>query len=205
MRFLVLATCALCICTLGAVAPATSHAGANASARASLSWSQAGTASVDIDRPSAVQSLYVRFTGLRQFKGAEIDVVWSPADKGAGCAAIAGSLFRTSGDCSFINRGTSLPIVVTDLAGRYRVAWANTTTNTDCADGVGVVLQFQFDACAAFTGCYALVHAFVLDDANEVDECAVPNGALTIGGGAGGNCGGQSKTTWGNIKSIFSR
>ena len=198
LRTLVLSACAL------VVVSAEAGAGANPAAQATLSWTQTG-ATADIAHPAAVQSLYVRFSGLTQFKGAEVDVIWSPADAHGTCAALAGSQFRTSADCTFLNRGTAIPIVDTDEPGRYHMAWANTLTS-QCEAGIGVVLQFDFSSCTDFAGCYALAHAFVLDDANAIDECTLVANRLTVAGGGLGSCGPESKSaTWGHIKSIFAK
>lgn len=182
--------CALAVCA------GSSRAQNNPNARAGLSWS-ASPGVLDLSSPSALPSLYVQFSGLTQFKGGEVNITWSPAGDARSCAAHVGTLYRTSGDCTYLNRGTSVPIVGADDPGHLHIAWANNAV-AQCASGVGLVLQFEMDGCADFAGCFSLTAAWVLDGANSVNFCQLSNAQVTV---RGGPCGPAS--SWGKIKSLF--
>ena len=84
---------------LSAGARATGNAGASAY----LAWSATDKTATDLATPGALNGLYVyveRAGGL-QFKGGELDLIWSPpGDPGAGCAAHVETFYRTSGGTS---------------------------------------------------------------------------------------------------------
>ncbi len=97
--------------------PATLRAASNDGASAYLTWNASEKSASDLPAPSAVANLYVfleRAAGLC-FKGAEIDLSWCPADSLAGdCFAHVGTAYRASESaCSYLNRGTTIPVVLT--------------------------------------------------------------------------------------------
>ena len=194
-----LLTCALLL------APGLAHAGANSGASAFLTW--AGKTSSDLPSPGATEKVLVNFDHLSEFKGAEVILVWTPD---SGCTNSIGLehqdlSFRTSGTCSYLNRGTPVPIITADGPGILRVAWANSGIAT-CTGGVGLVIPFDFSACPSQGGCFGLASALVLDQANLVDTASLSGSGLTFRGGSATDCKpGPRGRTWAKIKSIYGR
>src|SRR5262249_43991606 len=150
------------------VLPYATHAAGNDGAHAWLTWSPTSVVS-NLTTPSASNNLYVRIEGAASFKGAEIDLSWTPAGDGATCAAHTATIYATSTDCTYLNRGTAVPVVSADDPGHLHIAWSNTATNTDCAaGGNAVVLQFAYDGCADPSGCITLACVQLVDETNHV-------------------------------------
>lgn len=197
-RGLSLLTCALLF------APSLAHAGANGGATAFLSW--AGKTSTDLPSPTGTQNVYVNFDHIADFKGAEVVVIWTPD---SGCSSNTGLshmdlLFRTSGACTYLNRGTPVPIITDDGPGVLHVAWANSGSNSTCTSGVGLVIPFDFSSCGSQGGCMNLVSAIVLDHNNELDTVSLSGSGLTFRGGSATDCRpGPRGRTWAKIKSIY--
>jgi hypothetical protein len=201
MKAILIAACALVVCA------GPGKAGKNAGVVAGLSWNSERPTG-DLPFSSSTQMLYVRFDNIREWKGAEIDLVWSPAGA-TGCVEHVGTNYRTGsgGSCTFLNRGTTVPIVTDDVSGHLHVAWANNEELTGCSGGVGLVLQFDFSRCPSFAGCFALKSAAVLDGNNEVDVCGFSESHVTVAGGREGSCGTEPQprkaATWGEIKATY--
>jgi hypothetical protein len=128
---------------------ATSVAGENAGAKAWLSWNP--LMQVTDTTPAATNNLYIRVTrdaGL-SLLGAEIDLTWNPAGDGAGCFDHIGTNYKTSAGttCTYLNRGTTVPVVTADDPSHLHVAWANHAIVTGCTAGAIIQIQFETDTC----------------------------------------------------------
>jgi hypothetical protein len=151
-----------------------------------LSWSASGNQS-DLPSPSPIQNLYMYFADAPGFKGGEIDLSWN----GTGwppCMGHAGTIYKTSTTCTYLNRGSVVPVETDDGDGHYHVAWANNTANTSCSYGIGVVIQFDFSSCPDARSCFSLNSAQIIDGSNVIRTAYVTYGLATVAGGAGG-CG----------------
>ena len=145
------------------------HAGLNAGAQAWLTWSASGVQS-NLTTPSVSSNLYIRVSGAHSFKGAEADLVWNPPGDGEACAVHTNTLYRTGTNCTYLNRGVTVPVVAEDIPGHLHVSWANTLADTLCADGGNIaVLQFEYDGCEDAAGCIALRSLTLLDGNNAQD------------------------------------
>ncbi len=174
---------ALPIVALLGLAPQISRADCLTGARAYLTWSTADVQS-DLPAPGDIATLYVRLEGAASFKGGEIELVWSPAGDDT-CFAHIGTSFRTSGDCTYLNRGTTIPVVTVDEPGNYHVAWSNTESNEVCASGGNAIaLQFELDGCADPTGCFVLKYMQIIDGANIPVPVTVCGTTATVQGGS---------------------
>jgi hypothetical protein len=171
----------------------TSYAAQNIGATASLTWSATDRSATDLIAPGATNNLFVyveRPDGLA-FKGAELDLVWSPpGDLDGECFAHIGTVYKTSSGttCTYLNRGNSLPVVTADEPGHFHVAWSNPTPLTTCTAGTIVQIQFAFDGCADIPGCFILNSLTLLDAANRQDAAAIVGPVATVLGG-GETCG----------------
>ena len=66
----------------------------------------------------------------------------------------------------------NVSVTLTNVAGHYGVAWANTEADTSCTAGGKIVsLFFEFDGCDDPTGCFRL-NALKLVDADGVQDTA---------------------------------
>ncbi len=185
----------LALAALAVIPLSQAHAGANVGATAQLCWSATDTTQKDLATPGASNNLYVvvRRGGALQFKGAELDLTWTPAgDPDAGCFAHIGSVFKTSSGttCTYLNRGSAVPVTVNDDPGHYHVAWANTSSLTSCTAGAVIQMQFEFDGCADARGCFTL-NSLTLLDASSLQDKAIVSGPFAsvlngacVGGGA---------------------
>ncbi len=188
------------------VAPA--HAGGNAGAVASLTWSSAGQ--VTDTACATLNRLFIRVSrsGNLSFRGAEIDLTWEPVGSGTGCMEHIGTVYRTSSGttCTYLNRGTAVPVVVVDEPNHFHVAWSNNSGMTSCTAGNILEVQFQTDACAPCGGCFALNQVLLLDVVSLLDYPTIGNGVVTLGGGGGHTCQqptAAEPTTWGHVKSLY--
>src|SRR5438046_5165605 len=104
-------------------------AGQNSGALAYLSWSP--TSQVNDMGCAAVNNLYVRIerAGGISFTGAEIDLTWMPPGNDAGCFDHIGTVYKTSTGttCTYLNRGSAVPVVYADDPNHFHVAWSNAT------------------------------------------------------------------------------
>lgn len=205
MKKLLLISAAL-LCVAGAA-----FAGNNSGTTAYLSWS-ATTNSYDLAFSGATQNnMYVRITrsGGIDFKGGEIDLTWDPASDGLGCFDHVATSFKTSAGttCTYLNRGTNLPVVTDDSAAHFHVAWANTTPFAGCTAGAIIQIGFEFDGCADPAGCISLNSVILIDSQNVQDVCSLGNGIVTVNGGGAHNCAATpvQATTWGHIKANFNK
>lgn len=162
-------------------------AGLNSGATCQLSWSPT---SVILDTsPNFVNNLYLRVlrTGGLSFKGAELDLRWTPAADGAGCFDHIGTIYKTSAGttCTYINRGSSVPVVTADEADHYHVAWSNSSTFTGCTAGAAIQIQFETDGCADPRGTFHLCSVSLFDANNVFDPIGNVGVDVTVGGGNG--------------------
>jgi hypothetical protein len=181
-----------------------------------LTWSATDPNMNNLTTPGASNNLYlylVREGGL-SFKGAEIRITWNPAGDGAGCFDRIGLTYKTSAGttCTYLNRGTAVPVVYTDEPGSLGVAWANNSSLTDCTAGAAVQIQFEFDTCSDPTGCINMFYFALLDQNNrKASSDPAEGGTLTIGNAnamvnGGMNCPtAVEPTSWGRIKALYSR
>ncbi len=186
--------------------------GKNSNAKAYLSWSSSNTTSTDLTTPGAANSLFIRFEGVEEFKGAEIDLIWDPIgnlDTDANCFAQNGVFQSTSSgtSCTYLNRGTSVPVTTIDINGHHHVAWASDTANTSCTAGNAARIIFNFEGCldVPIVGCFKLTQALILDGANAVKTLPIMGEFATVNGG-GDRCAGLTPVepaTWGTIKSLW--
>ncbi len=197
--------CALVIPLLLTMITGTALAGKNVGGKALLSWN-ATSQVVDVAGAESPY-LYVRFTNIKEFKGAEIDLVWSPPGNQADCFTIVSTSFRTSADCKYLNRGTTVPIVVADEPGHYHVAWANSDCASTCTEGAALQLLLDNTGCATTPGCFRLTQALTIDCVNVVDEIDVSNATCSVNGGDGGPLcpppDAVESKTWGGIKALY--
>lgn len=167
-----------------AVPAAGAHAGQNAGIRGSLSWSATDTTQTNLASPGAANTLYVLVSnpaGVR-FKGAEIDLKWNPGGTTT-CFSHIGTTIRTGTDCTYLNRGVSVPVVTADDSTHLHIAWANPSTLSNCTSGAIIALSFEFDGCASPQGCFTLNSLTVLDQNNVVDAAYLPAPSATVANG----------------------
>ena len=199
-KLLLLTVAVLCVA-------GTACAGQNSGALAYLSWSP--TSQVTDTAAGATNNLYVRFSrdaGL-SFKGGEIDVTWDPPSNGAGCFDHLGTNYKTSSGttCTYLNRGSTVPVVTDDSETHLHVAWANNSTLTGCTSGAAIQIQYETDGCSDPTGCFSLNYASTLDGNNDVDVATIITSVVTVGGGGGHSClqTPVAPSTWGGIKALY--
>lgn len=183
----------------------TALAGKNAGGKALLSWS-ATSQVIDVAGAQNL-SLYVRLTDMHEFKGAEIDLVWSPAGNQEDCFTVVSASYRTATSCTYLNRGLVVPIVVADEPGHYHVAWANSDCATTCTEGAALQVLLDNTGCDAAPGCFRLTQTLALDCMNVVDELSVSDATCSVNGGDGGPfCPPPDPVepkTWGGIKALY--
>ena len=197
----------------------TAHATSpNLNARAYLSWSNSDTTNTNLTTPGANNNLFVLYrqdlangngTGL-EFKGGEIDLIWSANDSiGPGCFEHIGTQYKTSTACTYLNRGAAVAIPTFDDPGHFHVAWANPTPLTGCTMGVGILLQFEFDGCVGVTpaGTFELTSVKALDAQNIPVSSDEPGAFMAIAGRYAyvNHDSPVQATTWGAIKRQFGR
>ena len=196
-------------CLLAVLAATVSRAGQDANAVAWLSWSP--TAQVNDTPAAAVNNLYVRVTNLAQFKEGEIDLTWEPAGDGAGCFDNIGIIYKTSSGttCTYLNRGSAVPVITVDDPDHLHLAWANNSCLTSCTAGAIILVQFETDRCADPTGCFRLNYCAVGDCvAGPFDVLYIANTVVTVGGGGTHHCDVTTPalpSTWGRIKATYAR
>jgi hypothetical protein len=183
-----LALCALASALACVLAAPPACAGANAGASAYLLWSAVDTTRTNLTTPGAANNLYVyvKRPGGLSFKGGEIDLIWNPpGDPDAGCYAHTNTVFKTSAGttCTYLNRGTVVPVVTADEPGHYHVAWANSSVLTSCTAGAIVQIEFAFDGCADAAGCFTLTAVTLLDASSFQDVATVVGVRATVLGG----------------------
>lgn len=164
-------------------------AGANAGTRAFLSWSATDTTQTTLSSPGAVATLSIFVTnpaGL-DFKGGEFDLLWNPPGNDDGtCFSHVATVFRTSAGttCTYLNRGTTVPVTTADGQTHLHVAWSNASSFTGCTFGAIVQIQFAFDGCVSPPdGCFSLTGAWLLDGQNVIDQAAIASGTCLVGDG----------------------
>jgi len=166
------------------------RAQATDSLRAQLSWSSTNPSVANLTSPGESSRLYLHLLhGVSSYKGAELDVKWDPSgDPEAACIAHIATDFKTStgATCTYLNRGTSLPIVDADEPGHFHVSWANSQAFAGCAAGAIVVMTFAFDGCEDATASFAVCSLSLLDSSNvridvPAESLGVP--ATVLGGG----------------------
>ena len=193
------------LCVAGAA-----FAGLNSGTQAWLSWSP--TAQVLDASPLAQNNLYVRLTrtGGLTFKGAEVDVTWDPAGDYLGCFDHIGTAYKTSlgATCTYLNRGTVVPVTTVDDPSHFHAAWASNLYLTGCTAGAAIQIQYQTDACVDPTGCFSLNSAIIVDSQNLQDQCSISNAVVTVSGGGTHHCTQAvpvQSTTWGHVKNLYTR
>jgi hypothetical protein len=162
---------------------------------------------------AATNNLYVRYVAAigqtLAFKGAEIDLIWNPPGDGGGCFDHIGTNYKTSSGttCTYLNRGTAVPVVTADDPNHLHVAWANNSCLTGCTAGAGIQVQFETDACGDPTGCFALTQALLLDCSSVIDVALIAGPIATVGGGGTHMCGvtATEPSTWGHIKALYKK
>lgn len=180
-----------------------------------LAWSATDTTKTDLVGNAATANLYLIYRkpeGLT-FKGGEIDITWTPpGDPGSGCFEHTGTSTKTSTLCTYLNRGTAVPIVLFDDPGHFHQVWANNMFSTGCTLGAGIQISFEFDLCATSTpnGVITLNYVNLIDDKNDVNDSI-----SQADGGYGGvtlqqpvvtvNATPVQPTTWGAIKRQYAR
>ena len=193
------------LCIAGAA-----FAGNNAGASAYLSWNP--LSQVTDTAASAANQLYVRYVAAAghnlDFKGSEIDLIWDPPGDGAGCFDHTGTTYKTSltTTCTYLNRGSAVPVVTADDPNHFHVAWADAVSQgfTSCSAGAGIQIAFETDTCANPAGCLTLTSCTLLDTNNAVDPCQIANPSVTVAGGTS-HCPASAvePSTWGHIKGLY--
>ena len=205
-RVLLVSLGLLCVTAVAA------FAGNNSGVSAYLSWSP--TSNVTDTAASAANNLYVRYVAAvgktLEFKGGEIDLIWDPPGDGAGCWDHIGTSYKTSSGttCTYLNRGSAVPVITADDPNHFHVAWANNSTLTGCTAGAGIQVQFETDLCADPAGCVGMTLARTLDGQNNTDDAVIAGPVATVAGGGSHLPACQpvspvQPTTWGKIKGVF--
>ncbi len=214
---------ALGLVLLGGAMTAHAAQSQNVGARAYLAWSTTDTTAIeknDVD-VNSTPNLYVIFrqdpangngTGL-DFAGAEIDLIWSAnvsIDAGLACFEHSGTTYKTSAGttCTYLNRGSAVPVTTADDPGHLHVAWANSSNLTNCTQGVGIVLQFDFSGCADPTmsrGTFQLTEVKLIDKDKVLVDSSGNGGGMSIGGAVAyvNRDTPVLPTSWGSIKRQF--
>ncbi len=174
--------------SLLALFPDSVGATENATAAADLSWSATSPAQKSLASPGPSATLYLHVRGVTSFKGGEFDLKWSPAgEEGSACLVHETTSFRTSQGttCTYLNRGTVLPITVADTVGEFHVAWSCATALQSCGAGVIVTIGFDLSECTSSAATFSLCDLRLLDAVNAVAVVAAESlgAAATIAGG----------------------
>jgi hypothetical protein len=154
-----------------------------------LSWSATFT-QTSLMTPGELNNLYVRLTsGVMSFKGAELDLRWSPGDPTVGCIAKTGITYKTSAwtTCTYLNRGTAVPVVSADEPGHLHVAWANSSSMNSCIGGTILQISFEFDGCEDPIAVFQICSLSVLDSLNvshDIPSADLGDPATVLGGGS---------------------
>src|SRR5207249_1282363 len=146
------------------------------------SWSPTSVQQ-NVDSPSGMTNLYVRLEGASGFRGAELDLLWNPAGDESTCAAHVCTVYKTSADCTYLNRGLASPAVGADDRGHLYVSWVNSAANTSCSAGNAVILQFVFDGCAGAAACLTLRSFRFVDPWYESQGVEIAGATATVNGG----------------------
>jgi hypothetical protein len=190
-------------------------AGNNVGTMAYLSWSNANHTTTNTASGPA-NNLFVRYErigALMDFKGAEIDLIWSPTRSvdDAGCFEKLGTFFATSSSCTtsgYLNRGSNVPVTTIDDPNHFHVAWSNTAAAA-CEQGNACRIQFETDLCGDYgrtgEGCFTLTSALALDGANTIDQVAVAGPVATVDNGTQYCATPVEPSTWGKIKGLYDR
>lgn len=206
------------VAALGLFVPSVPSLAAASTAR--LSWSTTDSLAQDLTTPGSLNNLYVWFNDVPYFAGGEVDIVWDPPGDGSTlCFTHLGTLYRTATTCTYLNRGTAVPVITADDPGHFHVAWANNQATT-CTAGVGLVVQFGFSDCPTTRGCFHLTYAQAglcppagapSRDGNvplchsDDPPCVITGPIATVLGGAGETCGVTDRVpaAWGAIKALY--
>src|SRR5207244_396841 len=142
----------------------------------------------DLTAPAGEQKLYVLLTGgVTSFKGAELDLSWSPMGDQGTCVAHVGNLFATStgNACTYLNRAPTNELVTADEPGHLHLSWTDDTSVTTCPAGAILVVRFQFDGCPTTPVTFRLCSLSVRDSTNNAHVLAEENlgEAATVNGG----------------------
>lgn len=166
-----------------------------AAVHAQLSWTaNAASPQTDLAAPGAENTLFVTLTGVPSsgFKGAEIDLKWAPGGNALDCLTQTGVQFRTSAGttCTYLNRGSAVPVTTIDVPGHLHVAWADPIANTDCTDGTIAQVSFQLDGCVSPIAVFELCSVSYLDQNNIAHALLagdLGSPATILGGGGYGS------------------
>lgn len=173
-----------------------------------LTWS--ATSVVTDAAPAAINKLFVRYTNTvpLRLKGGEVDITWEPDSDGLGCFDHIGTVYKTSSGttCTYLNRGSAVPVIVADDVSHFHVAWANTTMLTSCTAGTAIEIDFETDKCADPRGCFRLNYANILGILSY--DTAIAGPVVTMSGGGSHSCGlptPAEPATWGTVKALYTR
>ncbi len=97
--------------------------------------------------------------------------------------------FRTGAGttCTYLNRGTAVPVITRDDSTAFAVSWANSDILTSCTAGDALQLTFDLSGCAALSGAtFTLCQVTILDRYNGLRSVAPESlgTAVTLGAGA---------------------
>lgn len=197
-------------------APATGHAALGAY----LSWSASDPHVSDLAGPPPTANLYVWFTDLPDplYNGADVELVWDPPGDQVWCMAQVGTFIKTSSgsDCTYLNRGTAIPVTLYDEAGHYEVSWGNAVSTPLCTSGIAFFATFEFDGCpqGLVSGCIAFGPAtapyLCITSSPACHTPVYPDvvgpPATVNGGGGHAFCATPvAPTRWGGVKALYAR
>jgi hypothetical protein len=190
-------------------------AGNNAGAMGYLSWAN-GNHTTTNTASGAANNLFVRLERIgapMDFKGAEIDLIWSPV-RGVddlGCFEKLAIFFATSSTCTtsgYLNRGSNVPVTTIDDPNHFHIAWSNTAVSA-CEQGNATRIQFETDLCGDYgrtgEGCFTLTSMLALDGNNTIDQVTVAGPLATVDNGTQYCATPVQPTTWGSIKGLYNK
>jgi hypothetical protein len=171
-----LALCVACV----AIAPSSSHAGANLGARALLSFSADSLVTAPPPQ-GAILHVYVWIEGAARLKGAEYTLRWHvPA--GDSLLAVLGEKHPSGLVCGeYLLRGHSIGFPTMSVPNAWSTAFAADETDTTCTRGVLSELLFDATALAGRPATIAICSATLLDDGGQQDAI-LARGVLQMNG-----------------------
>ncbi len=166
-----------------------------------LSWNRDATVP-SITNACGLQRLYVRLNDIKEVKGAEFGLSWTPHEAVAGFT-FGDASFKTAayGTCGWLARDTVVTITVEpDTSGfRYTVASAWSGLELACTSGAVAQMNINFESgCVAAPVHFTLTYCKVIDHNGRINDMAITGGAtIDLLPTA------QEPSSWGAIKALY--